>query len=54
MVATLELQERYQNTLWDAMILTSARRLGCACVWSEDLNSGQSYDGVVVRNPFAG
>ncbi len=51
-VAALELQDRYQTTFWDAMILTSARRLGCQCVWSEDLNHGQDYGGVVVRNPF--
>ena len=52
-IAALELQERYQITFWDSMILTSAKSLGCRSVWSEDLNAGQSYDGVVVRNPFA-
>lgn len=51
-VSAMELQERYQVTFWDALILTSARQLGCAVVWSEDLNSGQLYDGVEVKNPF--
>jgi predicted nucleic acid-binding protein len=34
------------------MILHSATELGCDVVWSEDLNAGQSYAGVVVRSPF--
>lgn len=53
-VAALELQRRHQLSFWDAMILRSAARLGCRLLWSEDLNSGQVYDGVELRNPFAG
>ena len=34
------------------MILRSAGVLGCGVVWSEDLNAGQDYDGVLVSNPF--
>lgn len=34
------------------MILTSANSLGCRVLYSEDLNPGQSYDGVLVVNPF--
>lgn len=48
----IRLQTSQQLSFWDAMILTSARRLGCNVVWSEDLNSGQDYEGVEVRNPF--
>ncbi len=51
--AALDRQVRYQISFWDAMILESAARLGCARAWSEDLNSGQIYDGVEVRDPFA-
>jgi predicted nucleic acid-binding protein len=39
-------------SFWDAMILTSARSLGCAVLWTEDLNDGQRYGPVLVRNPF--
>jgi predicted nucleic acid-binding protein len=42
-----------QLSFWDAMILTSARRLGCNTVWSEDLSHGQAYENVTVTNPFA-
>ena len=43
---------RWQLPFWDAMVLIAARRGGADVVWSEDLNDGQAYDGVVVSNPF--
>lgn len=51
-LAAVELHQRYQVSFWDAMILQSALRADCAVVWSEDLNPGQSYQGVRVMNPF--
>jgi len=47
------IRERYGLSYWDAAIIASARALGCRTVWSEDMNDGQDYGGVVVRNPFA-
>jgi predicted nucleic acid-binding protein len=35
------------------MLLTTAIRGGAEVVWSEDLNHGQTYGSVTVRNPFA-
>lgn len=52
-LSAVDLHERYQISFWDAMILQSAARLGCAVLWSEDLNAGQRYQGVRVLNPFA-
>lgn len=45
------------NILWqvsfsDALILRAAERASCSIVYSEDLNPGQLYGGVEVRNPF--
>ena len=40
-------------SFWDAMIVRSASSMGCGVMWSEDLNAGQSYEGVEVRTPFA-
>ncbi len=48
----LALKQRYQLSFWDAMIITSAQDMHCSVLWSEDLNSGQNYDGVRVKNPF--
>jgi predicted nucleic acid-binding protein len=53
LIDAIGLQTRRQISFWDAMILTSARQLGCQTLWSEDLNTGQKYEGIEVRNPFA-
>ena len=51
-VAAIEIHQRTGASFWDAMILRSAKELGCQILHSEDLNAGQEYDGVEVRNPF--
>jgi predicted nucleic acid-binding protein len=52
-LAALSLAERTQISPWDAAILEAARQAGCKRVFSEDLNPGQNYGGVMVENPFA-
>ena len=49
----LNIKTRYQISYWDAAIVAAALQLGCEIIYSEDLNDGQDYGGVVVRNPFA-
>jgi len=51
-LAAIEIHRRTGASFWDAMILRSAKQLGCKTLHSEDLNSGQTYEGVQVRNPF--
>lgn len=48
----IQIQERFQISLWDAMIVAAAQRSGANILLSEDLNHGQDYGGVVVENPF--
>ncbi len=50
--AGISLSQRYQTSYWDGAILAAAKRLGATIVFSEDLNDGQTYDGVKVVNPF--
>lgn len=52
MQAALRIKERYQISYWDAAILAAAASAGCTELLSEDLNPGQSYDGIPVLNPF--
>ena len=52
LVAT-RLARRYEIHFWDALIVQGAVSLGADVIWSEDLNAGQKYAGVTVRNPFA-
>ena len=49
----LILKERFQVSLWDAMILAAAQASGARELLTEDLNAGQDYGGVRVVNPFA-
>jgi predicted nucleic acid-binding protein len=45
-------KQRFGISYWDAAILVAAKQMGCHTVYSEDLNTGQDYDGVRVVNPF--
>ena len=42
----------YCISLQDAMIVAAAEESRCGELLSEDLNDGQIYAGVRVRNPF--
>jgi predicted nucleic acid-binding protein len=44
--------DRAQLCYWDSLILSSAERLGCSLLLSEDFQSGGSYEGVRVVSPF--
>lgn len=56
-LATIErawrLQDRYSLSYWDALIVASAGLGGCEILLSEDLQDGQSLEGLVVLNPFS-
>jgi predicted nucleic acid-binding protein len=49
---TSELSDRYRLNFWDGLILAAAQKEDAEILWSEDLNDGQKYGGVIVRNPF--
>jgi predicted nucleic acid-binding protein len=51
-LAAIDIHQRAGTSFWDAMILRSAKELGCQVLHSEDLNPGQEYDSVLLRNPF--
>lgn len=48
----VEISQRYRISYWDAAIVAAAEMLGATTLFSEDLNDGQSYGTVQVRNPF--
>ena len=43
---------RSQISYWDALVVAAARRARCTRILSEALTPEQSYDGVMVVNPF--
>jgi len=50
--AALANEEQFGISFWDALILAAAQAGNASTVYSEDLNDGQRYGSVTVRNPF--
>ena len=46
------IQDRYQLSFWDALIVAAAKSASCRYLLTEDLQADQDFDGVVVLNPF--
>ena len=46
------LQDRYQLSFWDALIVAAAKSIGCGYLLTEDLQTNQDLDGVIVISPF--
>jgi predicted nucleic acid-binding protein len=51
-LGALELEERYQISFWDALVIQAARASGAEVLYSEDLSDGQMYGSVRVVNPL--
>lgn len=47
-----KLQDRYQLSFWDALIVAAAKSSGCGYLLTEDLQTNQNLDGVLVISPF--
>ena len=47
----LQLEEHYQISFWDALVVQAAEASGATVLYSEDLSDGQTYRGVRVVNP---
>jgi predicted nucleic acid-binding protein len=41
-------------SMFDALLLATAREAGCTVLLSEDMQDGAEFDGLVVRNPLRG
>ena len=50
---SIDLSRTHGLALRDAGVVVAAQSAGCGVLWTEDLNSGQDFDGVVVRDPFS-
>jgi predicted nucleic acid-binding protein len=53
LLEAIDIQQRNRLSFWDALIICSAKKLGCVMLWTEDINSGQLYEGIKAQNPFA-
>lgn len=48
----IKLHRLYALSFWDALVIQSARAAGCTSLFSEDMQDGQTIEGVTVTNPF--
>jgi predicted nucleic acid-binding protein len=47
-----KIQDRYQLSFWDALIVAAAKSAACPYLLTEDLQPDQNLDGVRVVSPF--
>jgi len=47
-----QLQDHYQFSFWDSLIVAAARSIGCRYLLSEDFQAGQDLQGLLIVNPF--
>jgi predicted nucleic acid-binding protein len=48
----VHIASRYGLRIFDACIVAAAQEADCDTLWSEDLQHGQVFERVAVRNPF--
>jgi len=48
----IRIQERYRLSWYDSLIVSAAQQAGCHTLYSEDLQHGQQFGSVTVRDPF--
>lgn len=51
-IAAIQIAERYMISYYDSQIIAAAKRMQCRTLYTEDLNHGQDYGGVIAVNPF--
>jgi predicted nucleic acid-binding protein len=47
-----KIQDRYQLSFWDALIVAAAKLTASRFLLTEDLQAGQDLDGITVIDPF--
>jgi predicted nucleic acid-binding protein len=47
-----KIQDRYQLSYWDALIVAAAKTASCLYLLTEDFQAGQKFDDIEVVNPF--
>ena len=53
LIEAFDLAEKHQLQTYDAIILAAAAQGGCDVLYSEDMQHGFEWNGVLVVNPFA-
>jgi predicted nucleic acid-binding protein len=51
-LAAIDMHRLYGLSFWDALILRSAKQVGCSVVFSEDMQNGREIEGLQIVDPF--
>jgi predicted nucleic acid-binding protein len=51
-LGAIDLCRLHPLSFWDALVVRSARAAGCGRLLCEDMQDGQTIDGVRIENPF--
>ena len=46
------IQDRFQLSFWDSLVVAAAKAASCAYLLTEDMQANQDVDGVVIISPF--
>lgn len=49
----MQLYSRYSLSHWDSLLVAACQEAGVTSLYSEDMQHGANYDGVMIINPFA-
>jgi predicted nucleic acid-binding protein len=52
LLAAWDLQDRYDLSLWDSLVVAAAQNSGCGLLLTEDLQHDQDFNGLRVVSPF--
>jgi predicted nucleic acid-binding protein len=50
--AALRIAGRYGYHIYDSLVIAAALEARCTTLFSEDMNDGQTMDGLTIRDPF--
>jgi predicted nucleic acid-binding protein len=50
--AALRIAGQYGYHIYDSLVIAAALEARCRTLFSEDMNDGQTIDGLTIRNPF--
>jgi len=50
--AALRIAGRFGYHIYDSLVIAAALEARCDTLFSEDMNDGQTIDGLTIRNPF--
>ena len=49
---SLQLSAKYRFSIWDSLIIAAALEARCTMLYTEDLQHGQTVEGLHIVNPF--